>query len=189
MALGEKQRELSALLIDRLADEGETRPVIGEVFLAIELLKAQISRLAANIDAAQVGAENVTFRSVRNNAITLEILMARLGLIDGVSESGLIASLGTICAGNRQRLFARRNGPRVLAVLGDELCERHIVQDCCDGVAHVRHRNPDLTGLGIVTVVAGFKCGAAGTANGASGPSSVRMTWPIMISDGIFESE
>ncbi|WP_216332885.1 acyl-CoA dehydrogenase family protein [Rhizobium sp. X9] len=94
VALGEKQRELSALLIDRLADDGGTRPVIGEVFLAIELLKAQISRLAANIDAAQVGAENVTFRSVRNNAITLEILMARLGLIDGVSEPGLIASLG-----------------------------------------------------------------------------------------------
>lgn len=77
-----------------MADDGVTRPVIGEVFLAIELLKAQISRLAANIDAAQVGAENVTFRSVRNNAITLEILMARLGLIDGVSEPGLIASLG-----------------------------------------------------------------------------------------------
>ncbi|MDH7802149.1 MULTISPECIES: acyl-CoA dehydrogenase family protein [unclassified Rhizobium] len=94
VALGEKQRELSGLLIDRLADEGGTRPVIGEVFLAIELLKAQISRLAANIDAAQVGAENVTYRSVRNNAITLEILMARLGLIDGVSEPGLIASLG-----------------------------------------------------------------------------------------------
>lgn len=93
VALGEKQRELSALLIDRLADEGDTRPLIGEIFLAIELLKAQISRLATNIDAAQVGAENVTYRSVRNNAITLEILMARLGLIDGVSESGLIASL------------------------------------------------------------------------------------------------
>lgn len=93
VALGEKQRELSALLIDRLAGEGAARPVIGEVFLAIELLKAQISSLAANIDAAQVGSENVTFRSVRNNAITLEILMARLGLIDGLSESGLIASL------------------------------------------------------------------------------------------------
>lgn len=58
------------------------------------MLKAQISRLAANIDAAQVGAESVTFRSVRNNAITLEILMARLDLIDGASESGLIATLG-----------------------------------------------------------------------------------------------
>ena len=46
-----------------------------------------------HIDAAQVGAENVTFRSVRNNAITLEILMARLGLVEGVSEAGLIASL------------------------------------------------------------------------------------------------
>ncbi|MFK3780492.1 acyl-CoA dehydrogenase family protein [Agrobacterium sp. NPDC089420] len=94
VALGTKQRELSSLLIDRLADEGAVRPVIGEIFLATELLKAQISSLAAHIDAAQVGAENVTFRSVRNNAITLEILMARLGLIDGVSESGLIASLG-----------------------------------------------------------------------------------------------
>lgn len=94
VALGQKQRELSALLIDRLADEGATRPVIGEIFLTIELLKAQISSLATNIDAAQVGSENVTFRSVRNNAITLEILMARLGLIEGVSESGLIASLG-----------------------------------------------------------------------------------------------
>ena len=30
---------------------------------------------------------------VRNNAITLEILMARLGLVEGVSEAGLIASL------------------------------------------------------------------------------------------------
>ncbi len=94
VALGEKQRELSALLIDRLAEEGDARPLIGEIFLAIELLKAQISRLAANIDAAQVGAESVTFRSVRNNAITLEILMARLGLIDGASKSGLIATLG-----------------------------------------------------------------------------------------------
>ncbi|WP_112292069.1 acyl-CoA dehydrogenase family protein [Agrobacterium tumefaciens] len=94
VALGEKQRELSALLIDRLAEDGDARPLIGEIFLAIELLKAQISRLAANIDAAQVGAESVTFRSVRNNAITLEILMARLGLIDGASESGLIATLG-----------------------------------------------------------------------------------------------
>ncbi|WCK04238.1 acyl-CoA dehydrogenase family protein [Agrobacterium tumefaciens] len=93
VALGQKQRELSGLLIDRLADDGAARPVIGEIFLAIELLKAQISSLATNIDAAQVGAENVTFRSVRNNAITLEILMARLGLIEGVSESGLIASL------------------------------------------------------------------------------------------------
>ncbi|MCP6330008.1 hypothetical protein NL460_28135, partial [Klebsiella pneumoniae] len=52
-----------------------------------------IASLAANIDAAQVGAENVTFRSVRNNAITIEILMARLGLVEGVSEDGLIASL------------------------------------------------------------------------------------------------
>ncbi|CUX45400.1 acyl-CoA dehydrogenase family protein [Agrobacterium deltaense] len=93
VALGQKQRELSALLIDRLAGDGAARPVIGEIFLAIELLKAQISSLAANIDAAQVGAENVTFRSVRNNAITLEILMARLGLVEGVSEAGLIASL------------------------------------------------------------------------------------------------
>lgn len=93
VALGQKQRELTALLIDRLADEGAARPVIGEIFLAIELLKAQITSLAANIDAAQVGAENVTFRSVRNNAITLEILMARLGLVEGVSEAGLIASL------------------------------------------------------------------------------------------------
>ncbi|NSX92427.1 acyl-CoA dehydrogenase family protein [Agrobacterium tumefaciens] len=94
VALGEKQRELSALLIDRLADEGAAQPAIGEVFLAIELLKAQISGLAAHIDAAQVGSENVTFRSVRNSAITLEILMARLGLIDGAEESGLLASLG-----------------------------------------------------------------------------------------------
>lgn len=94
VALGEKQRELSALLIDRLADEGTAQPAIGEVFLAIELLKAQISGLAAHIDAAQVGSENVTFRSVRNSAITLEILMARLGLIDGSGESGLLASLG-----------------------------------------------------------------------------------------------
>ncbi|AQS64807.1 hypothetical protein AGRHK599_LOCUS3334 [Rhizobium rhizogenes] len=94
VALGEKQRELSALLIDRLADEGAVQPAIGEVFLAIELLKAQISGLAAHIDAAQVGSENVTFRSVRNSAITLEILMARLGLIDGAGESGLLASLG-----------------------------------------------------------------------------------------------
>lgn len=93
VALGQKQRELSALLIDRLAGDGAARPVIGEISLAIELLKAQISSLAANIDAAQVGAENVTFRSVRNNAITLEILMARLGLVEGVSEAGLIASL------------------------------------------------------------------------------------------------
>ncbi|MFJ1309220.1 acyl-CoA dehydrogenase family protein [Agrobacterium sp. P15N1-A] len=93
VALGQKQRELSALLINRLAGDGAARPVIGEIFLAIELLKAQISSLAANIDAAQVGAENVTFRSVRNNAITLEILMARLGLVEGVSEAGLIASL------------------------------------------------------------------------------------------------
>ncbi|MDP9873285.1 MULTISPECIES: acyl-CoA dehydrogenase family protein [Agrobacterium] len=93
VALGQKQRELSVLLIDRLADEGAARPMIGEIFLAIELLKAQITSLAANIDAAQVGAENVTFRSVRNNAITLEILMARLGLVEGVSEAGLIASL------------------------------------------------------------------------------------------------
>lgn len=93
VALGQKQRELSALLIDRLAGDGAARPVIGEIFLATELLKAQISSLAANIDAAQVGAENVTFRSVRNNAITLEILMARLGLVEGVSEAGLIASL------------------------------------------------------------------------------------------------
>lgn len=94
VALGQKQRELSTLLIDRLADEGAARPIIGETFLAVELLKAQISSLAANIDAAQVGAENVTFRSVRNNAITLEILMARLGLIDEISVPGLIASLG-----------------------------------------------------------------------------------------------
>lgn len=93
VALGQKQRELSGLLIDRLADDGAAKPVIGEIFLAIELLKAQISSLATHIDAAQVGAENVTCRSVRNNAITLEILMARLGLIDDVSESGLIASL------------------------------------------------------------------------------------------------
>lgn len=93
VALGQKQRELSGLLIDRLADDGAAKPVIGEIFLAIELLKAQISSLATHIDAAQVGAENVTCRSVRNNAITLEILMARLGLIEGVSESGLIASL------------------------------------------------------------------------------------------------
>ncbi|NTE58565.1 acyl-CoA dehydrogenase [Agrobacterium tumefaciens] len=94
VAVGEKQRELSVLLIDRLADEGAAQPAIGEVFLAIELLKAQISGLAAHIDAAQVGSENVTFRSVRNSAITLEILMARLGLIDGSGESGLLASLG-----------------------------------------------------------------------------------------------
>lgn len=94
VALGQKQRELSGLLINQLADDSSAPPVIGEVFLATELLKAQISSLAANIDAAQVGAENVTFRSVRNNAITLEILMARLGLIDDVSESELIASLG-----------------------------------------------------------------------------------------------
>ena len=93
VALGQKQRELSGLLIDRLADDGAAKPVIGEIFLVIELLKAQISSLATHIDAAQVGAENVTCRSVRNNAITLEILMARLGLIEGVSESGLIASL------------------------------------------------------------------------------------------------
>lgn len=93
VALGQKQRELSGLLIDRLADDGTARPVIGETFLAIELLKAQISSLAANIDAAQVGAENVSFRSVRNHAITLEILMGRLGLVEGVSESGLLASL------------------------------------------------------------------------------------------------
>ena len=93
VALGQKQRQLSVLLIDRLADDGAAKPVIGEVFLAVELLKAQISSLATHIDAAQVGAENVTCRSVRNNAITLEILMARLGLIEGVSESGLIASL------------------------------------------------------------------------------------------------
>ena len=93
VALGQKQRELSGLLIDRLADDGAAKPVIGEIFLAIELLKAQISSLATHIDAAQVGAENVTCRSVRNNAITLEILMARLGLIEGVSESRLIASL------------------------------------------------------------------------------------------------
>ncbi|MBB2906028.1 hypothetical protein FHR76_002410 [Rhizobium sp. RAS22] len=93
VALGQKQGELSSLLIDRLAYKGAARPVIGEVFLAIELLRAQIASLAANIDAAQVGAENVTFRSVRNNAITLEILMARLGLVEGVSEDGLIASL------------------------------------------------------------------------------------------------
>ncbi|MGG2476904.1 acyl-CoA dehydrogenase family protein, partial [Rhizobium sp. BR5] len=65
----------------------------GEIFLAVELLKAQISSLATHIDAAQVGAESVTYRSVRNTAITLEILMVRLGLIEGVSESGLIASL------------------------------------------------------------------------------------------------
>lgn len=93
VALGQKQGELSSLLIDRLAYKGAARPVIGEVFLAIELLRTQIASLAANIDAAQVGAENVTFRSVRNNAITLEILMARLGLVEGVSEDGLIASL------------------------------------------------------------------------------------------------
>lgn len=52
-----------------------------------------MTSLAGNIDAAQVGAENVTNRSVRNNAIALEILMARLGLVEGRSEAGLIASL------------------------------------------------------------------------------------------------
>jgi len=93
VVLGQKQRELEALLIDRLADEGTARPVLGEIFLAIELLKAQMTSLAGNIDAAQVGAENVTNRSVRNNAIALEILMARLGLVEGRSEAGLIASL------------------------------------------------------------------------------------------------
>ncbi|MFF2321748.1 acyl-CoA dehydrogenase family protein [Agrobacterium sp. NPDC058088] len=93
VALGQKQRELSGLLVGRLSVDGAAKPVIGEIFLAVELLKAQISSLAAHIDAAQVGAENVTCRSVRNTAITLEILMARLGLIEGVSEAGLIASL------------------------------------------------------------------------------------------------
>jgi len=32
VALGEKQRELSALLVDRLAEDGDARPLIGEIF-------------------------------------------------------------------------------------------------------------------------------------------------------------
>ncbi|MDS7594691.1 acyl-CoA dehydrogenase [Agrobacterium tumefaciens] len=94
VVLGKVQHDLSDMLAHVSADEAAGQSEIGEVFLAAELLKAQITRVAAMIDAAQVGAENVTFRSVRRAAITLEILMLRAGLNDAESASGLIASLG-----------------------------------------------------------------------------------------------
>lgn len=94
VVLGKVQHDLSDMLAHVSADEAASQSEIGEVFLAAELLKAQITRVAAMIDAAQVGAENVTSRSVRRAAITLEILMLRVGLNDAESASGLIASLG-----------------------------------------------------------------------------------------------
>lgn len=93
--LGQTQCILSDLIARSPTNEGVTELEVGEAYLGTELLKALIARVAAIIDAAQVGAEHVTVQSVRHSAAALEILMTRMRSAVTDSTSHPVAVLGS----------------------------------------------------------------------------------------------